>query len=76
MLREPALILLQEIYEQLELIATNIINNVFARFPASIPMIMDIILSCITKELKKAKLIVEALLDSEENYPFTNDKDY
>lgn len=46
------------------------------RFPSSIPMIMDIILSCIAKEREKAKLVVEALLDSEENYPFTNDKDY
>lgn len=37
---------------------------------------MDIIVKCITKEKEHAREIVEAIIDSEQNYLFTNDLDY
>jgi serine/threonine protein phosphatase PrpC len=41
-----------------------------------IPEIMDIIVKCITREKDHAREIVEAIIDSEQNYLFTNDLDY
>lgn len=41
-----------------------------------VPIIMDIIVRCISKERDHAREIVEALLDSEQNYLFTNDRGY
>lgn len=41
-----------------------------------IPVIMDIIVKCISKERDHARDVVEALLDSEQNYLFTNDTAY
>ena len=75
-LRDPALELLQDIYAQLEFIASNIVNKIFQRFPTMVPIIMDIIVRCISTERDHAREIVEALLDSEQNYLFTNDKGY
>lgn len=40
------------------------------------PIIMDVIVKCISKERDHARDVVEALLDSEQNYLFTNDKQY
>ena len=75
-LRDPALELLQDVYGQLEFIASSIVNKIFQRFPAMIPIIMDIIIRTISKEKEHARDVVEALLDSEQNYLFTNDKLY
>jgi len=40
------------------------------------PTIMDIIIQCLNKERDHAREIVEAIIDSEQNYLFTNDRDY
>jgi vacuolar protein sorting-associated protein 1 len=37
---------------------------------------MEIIIKCISKERDHAREIVEAIIDSEQNYLFTNDLDY
>lgn len=37
---------------------------------------MDIIIKCISKERDQAREIVESIIDSEQNYLFTNDLDY
>ena len=37
---------------------------------------MDIIVKTLSKEREKTREIVEAILDSEMEYLFTNDKDY
>ena len=37
---------------------------------------MDIIIKCISAERDKAREVVEAIIDSEQNYLFTNDIDY
>jgi hypothetical protein len=37
---------------------------------------MEIIIRCISSERDHAREIVEAIIDSEQNYLFTNDMDY
>ena len=37
---------------------------------------MDIIIKCISAERDQAREIVESIIDSEQNYLFTNDLDY
>ena len=51
-------------------------EKIFQRFPTLIPEIMDIIIKCISKERDQAREIVESIIDSEQNYLFTNDLDY
>lgn len=46
------------------------------RFPTIIPDIMEIITGVLQAERDKAREIVESIIDSEQNYLFTNDVDY
>jgi len=41
-----------------------------------IPEVMEIIIRVLSKERDDTKAVVEAILDSEMSYLFTNDKDY
>lgn len=41
-----------------------------------IPEVMDIITTVLQDEREKTRSIVEAIIDSEQNYLFTNDYDY
>jgi len=41
-----------------------------------IPEVMDIITTVIQGEREKTRVIVESIIDSEQNYLFTNDMDY
>ena len=41
-----------------------------------IPEIMDIIIKVLSKEREHTKMLVEAIIDSEIHYLFTNDKEY
>jgi hypothetical protein len=75
-LRDPALELIQDSYSQLEQIAHGIVDKIFQRFPTMIPEIMDIIIKVLNIEREKTREIVEAIIDSEQNYLFTNDQDY
>ena len=75
-LRDPALELIQDTYSQLEQMAAGIVDKIFQRFPTMIPEIMDIILKCLNKERDHAREVVESIIDSEQNYLFTNDRDY
>jgi len=72
-LRDPALELIQDSYSQLEQIAHGIVDKIFQRFPTMIPEIMDIIIKVLNIEREKTREIVEAIIDSEQNYLFTND---
>ena len=75
-LRDPALELIQDSYSQLEMIAHNSVDKIFQRFPTMIPEIMDIIIKALSKEREHTREIVEAIIDSEQNYLFTNDQNY
>ena len=58
------------------MIAHGIVDKIFQRFPQMIPEIMAIIIKVLSTERDQAREIVEAIIDSEQNYLFTNDKDY
>ena len=75
-LREPALDLLQDVYHMLEQMAQGIVDRIFSRFPTLIPEVMDIIITVLQDEREKTRGIVEAIIDAEQNYLFTNDNDY
>jgi dynamin 1-like protein len=75
-LRDPALELIQDTYQQLEQIAHGIVDKIFQRFPSMVPEIMDIIVKVLSAERDRAREVVEAIIDSEQNYLFTNDQDY
>lgn len=75
-LRDPALELIQDTYSQLEGIASSIVAKIFQRFPTMIPTIMDIITTVLSKEREEARKICEAIIDSEQNYLFTNNTIY
>jgi hypothetical protein len=75
-LRDPAVELIQDTYGQLEAMAHGIVEKIFQRFPTMIPEIMEIIIRVISKEREYARKIVESIIDSEQNYLFTNDQEY
>jgi len=75
-LRDPALELIQDTYQQLEHIASSIVDKIFQRFPTLVPDIMEIIVKTLSAERDKAREVVEAIIDSEQNYLFTNDTAY
>lgn len=75
-LRDPALELIQDSYAQLEALASGIVERIFMRCPALRPEIMDIIVSVLQRERDHCRELVEAVIDSEQNYMFVNDADY
>jgi dynamin 1-like protein len=75
-LREPAMECLQDVYLYLESLADELAHKVFARFPALIGEILEVVSRCLQEEREKTKEILECLIDSEEGYLFTNDYDY
>lgn len=75
-LRDPALELIQDTYAQLENIASGIIGKIFQRFPTMIPQMMEIVTGVLSKEREKSRIQVEAIIDSEQNYLFTNNTTY
>lgn len=76
LLKDPALDLVNESYAQLEFIANMLVNKIFQRFPQMIPEITDIITRTLSADRDRAREVVEYLIDSEENYLFTNDREY
>lgn len=60
----------------MEQIAAGIVEKIFQRFPSMISEMMDIIIKVLSKERERTREVVEAILDSEQEYLFTNDKDY
>jgi len=46
------------------------------RIPALRPEIMDIIIQVLARERDHTRELVEAVIDSEQNYMFVNDADY
>lgn len=75
-LREPAMECLQDVYLYLESLAEQLASKVFARFPTLIGEILEVVSHVLQEERDKTKEILEAIIDSEEGYLFTNDYDY
>ncbi len=75
-LREPGIDLLADVYNYLEMLCKEIVDRIFVRFPTLMPDIMDVIVDVLVKQREEARMIVESLIDSEQNYLFTNDPEY
>lgn len=75
-LREPAIDCLNDCYAQLEQLAASIIDKVFMRFPSLRPVVMDIIVTILQELRDHTRTLVEAIIDSELNYHFTNNHDF
>ena len=75
-LRDPALELIQDCYAQLEALASGIVERIFMRCPSIRPEIMDIIIQILQRQRDHTRELVEAVIDSEQNYLFVNDADY
>ena len=75
-IREPAMELIQDVYFQLEQLAGGIVERVFRRCPSIRPDVMDIICEVLQEQRDKTRELVEAVIDAEQNYIFTNDHDY
>lgn len=60
----------------LEQIASGIVEKIFQRFPSMVGEVMEIITGVLQKERDNAREVVEALIDAEINYHFTNDNDF
>lgn len=75
-LRDPALELIQDCYAQLEALASSIVERIFMRVPTLRPLIMDIICVILQRERDHTRELVEAIIDSEQNYLFVNDQGY
>ena len=75
-LREPAIDCLNDCYAQLEVLCAQIIDRVFMRFPPIRPVVMDIIVQILQELRDNTRRLVEAIIDSELNYHFTNNTDF
>lgn len=75
-LKMPAVDLVNETYGNLENIASQIVQKIFMRFPSMQPIIMEIIIKGLSRDRDHTLEIVEALVDSEQHYHFTNDDDF
>lgn len=61
-----------DVYSQLEALSGQIIDRVFMRFPSLRPVIMEIIVAILVELRDNTRRLVEAIIDSELNYHFTN----
>lgn len=75
-LGDPALDLLSECHLYIEQLAEEIAQKVFSRFPGVVNEIMEIVSRCLMEQKDKAGRVVEAIIESEEGYLFTNDREY
>lgn len=75
-LADPALDLLAECHLYIEQLAEEIAQKVFSRFPGVVNDIMEIVSRCLMERKEKANKVVQAIIESEEGYLFTNDKEY
>ncbi|CAI2387582.1 unnamed protein product [Moneuplotes crassus] len=75
-LQDPALDLLAECHLYIEQLAEEIAQKIFSRFPAVVNDIMEIVSKVLMENRDKTGKVVEAIIESEEGYLFTNDREY
>jgi GTP-binding protein EngB required for normal cell division len=75
-LREPANSLINEIHSYLETLAQILIEKIFFRFPGIVEDISEMTGTLLRSERDSTKELVEQIIESEQNYIFTNDLGY
>lgn len=74
--KDPSTELINNVHGYLEQLAFILIGKIFARFPGVIDDITDITSSLLREEKDKTKQLVDEIIESEQNYIFTNDLNY
>jgi len=75
-LKEPATGLIMYVYAYMEELALNILNKLFHRFPQVLDTMTEIILKAMQGQREKTRKIVEQMIEAEQNYLYTTDRDY
>jgi len=75
-LKEPAIELLNTVYQFLEELAQGIMTKLFTRFPQLVEIIGESVTKVLQKERDQSRKIVESIIEAEQQYLFTNDQDY
>jgi hypothetical protein len=75
-LKEPANTLINEIHSYLETLSSLLVEKIFLRFPGIVEDITEITSNLLREEKDGTKELVEQLIESEQNYIFTNDLGY
>ena len=73
LLEEPALDCLSDTHMYIEQIADEICNKIFMRFPSASQDIMEIVSKTLYDQMMRTKKVVDAIIESEKGYQFTND---
>lgn len=76
LMKQPGYALLEKVFSKLEKLAREASRAQFSRFPIIEAEIGEIIIKDLQEKKDKAKEILGALMECEENYLFTNDSDY
>jgi GTP-binding protein EngB required for normal cell division len=76
LLKEPIQDCFSNSFGYLDTLASKILEKTFARFPQMVDDMGEIINRYLNEEKDKCKYLVDAILESEINYLFTNDFDY
>jgi GTP-binding protein EngB required for normal cell division len=75
-LKEPAIELMNTVYQFLEELAQGIMTKLFVRFPQLTDMIGESVTKVLQKERDNTRRLVESIIEAEQQYLFTNDQDY
>ena len=76
LLKEPINECFNNSFGYLDTLAAKILEKTFTRFPQMVDEVGEIITRYLNEEKEKCKYLVDALVDSEVNYLFTNDYNY
>ena len=75
-LKEHVLYCLQEVYDDMDALASSLVNTHFTRFPQVGEIVLENISEILQEEREKTKDILTAFMDSQTDYMFTNDTEY
>jgi hypothetical protein len=76
MYRTPTLTLLDKVYEKLVKLVKRLTRKIYDRFPEVEAVVHDIIIEDLAAKKETTKMTLEAFLECNENYLFTNDADF
>lgn len=73
LLEEPAFDCLSNTHLYIEQLADEICGKIFMRFPSASQEIMEIVSKTLYEQMERTKKVVDAIIESEKGYQFTND---
>ena len=76
LLTDPAGECLSDCHLYIEQLADEIAEKIFMRFPNTKNDIMEIVSKTLYAQMERTKKVVDAIIESEQGYQFTNDREY